>query len=312
MDTPYDKSLKTLISMTTKGYEMLYLPLQERLKNWIEQTNSQVAGIESKDTLFANAWQYGINALKIRRGYMLPLDADAETCYREQDIWTYAIFTALVCKQLKLDLGLPSEATMETLLPLASLQWLKMYPIVFKTWQDYLLEKSALKSIFIRIEKEITAAVLMSPISEKSIVQKTELTVSEIKKPDFLTWLKEQATSNEPLFSQGQVLLFHMTEGAFVVMPALLNYFHAHDSLTSVSMKQKDFKKALNTITQQVPWIKTADQKVWHTVVRGEWENRELLKGFLLPTFMVWGENEAQWPPISSEWRLERRLARVD
>lgn len=312
MDTPYDKSLKALISMTTKGYETLYLPLQERLKNWIEQTDSPVGGIEPKNTLFANAWQHGIYALKIRRAYMLPLGADAETCYREQDIWTYAIFTALIFKRLKLDLGLSSETTMETLLPLTGLQWLETYSSIFAMWQDYLSEKSVSESIFKRIEKEITAAVLMSPISEKFIVQKTEPTTSETTTPNFLFWLKQQAASNEQLSYQGQVLLFRMSEGAFVVMPALLNYFYAQQALITVPIEQKAIKKALNTISAQVSWIKTVDQKVWHTIVRGEWENRELLKGFLLPAFMVWGENEAQWPPICSNWRVEKGLEKVN
>jgi hypothetical protein len=90
-----ETKLKPLISVTPTLYETLYAPIHHNLEIWFEKINHTLPA-EAKKTLLEKSWQRAIDALKIRRGYLLPFGSDAETCYREQDHWTYAVFTAML------------------------------------------------------------------------------------------------------------------------------------------------------------------------------------------------------------------------
>ena len=95
------RELKSLISVTPHYYELLYLqPLYA-----FSQLVQQLPHPNKKDQWLLIALERVIAALKLRRGYMLPLGADTESCYSEQDAWTYAIFTAALFQDCWLVLG---------------------------------------------------------------------------------------------------------------------------------------------------------------------------------------------------------------
>ena len=86
------RELKSLISITPHHFKELYLQPIYALASLVQQL-PHPNYLDNPKNFLAIALERTITALKFRRGYMLPLGADTETCYREQDAWTYAIFT---------------------------------------------------------------------------------------------------------------------------------------------------------------------------------------------------------------------------
>ena len=110
--------MKYLVSITKSLYQTLYLDFLKNIQTKIQ------------DDLFFKSFEQALYALKVRRGFVLPIGADAETCYREQEAWTYAIFTAVFLKESDL-------TDFEKLLPQQGLEWLKSYPQLFTNWCNF-------------------------------------------------------------------------------------------------------------------------------------------------------------------------------
>jgi hypothetical protein len=89
--------LKQLVNVTRGDYDTYYYQLLERVAGCMQD----FPYAENKsDTYFNLSIERALIALMLRRGYMLPVGADAETCYQEQEVWTYAIFTAALLKDV--------------------------------------------------------------------------------------------------------------------------------------------------------------------------------------------------------------------
>lgn len=110
--------LKYLTSITKNLYQILYLDFLRNIQTKIQED------------LFFKSFEQALYALKVRRGFVLPLGADAETCYREQEAWTYAIFTAVLLKESNL-------TDFEKLLPQQGLEWFKSHPQLFTDWCNF-------------------------------------------------------------------------------------------------------------------------------------------------------------------------------
>lgn len=79
--------IKQQISVTTEEYEHLFLPLINNVAEFMQQLPAMLT-TNIKDlskTLLSESFTQAINTLKIRRGYMLPIGADTETCYAQQN-----------------------------------------------------------------------------------------------------------------------------------------------------------------------------------------------------------------------------------
>lgn len=87
--------IKQLISVSSHAYVECYLPLILKLANAAQFLPAYETGNYQKEGGFlANALQRTIHALKKRQGFLLPPGGTVEEQYREQDIWTYAIYIA--------------------------------------------------------------------------------------------------------------------------------------------------------------------------------------------------------------------------
>lgn len=144
--------LKNLLSITPEGYETVYMPLFFHLSRWIEK-NAVDLSSKAKANRLHTIWCYSTDALKLRRGYLLPFDSDAETCYREQDVWSYAVFTAALLDSLMKHFHPSVPHLIDAILPASGLAWLKAYASVFKAWNSYLQENDK-KTVFYAIEKQ--------------------------------------------------------------------------------------------------------------------------------------------------------------
>lgn len=146
-------TLKRLLSITPDWYEVFYAPLYPHLKNWIKKNVADLSS-DVKATRVQTIWRYGVDALKIRCGYLLPFGSDAETCYREQEVWSYAVFTAALLDSFMTHFNLSVTDAIEIILPTQGLAWLKAYTSVFNDWHHYLQEKDK-KTAFYTLEKQL-------------------------------------------------------------------------------------------------------------------------------------------------------------
>lgn len=147
------RAIKRLLSITLNGYEMFYAPLYLNLNYWIEKNVPDLSP-DIKTKRLETIWRYGEEALKIRRGYLLPFGSDAETCYREQEIWSYAVFTATLCYRTASHFHPSHPNWDQTVLPPAGLQWLAAYPVIFDSWKAY-LQHADNTTAFYTIEKRL-------------------------------------------------------------------------------------------------------------------------------------------------------------
>ena len=93
--------LKQLTSCTATDYQNLYLALVKNVALFFQTFPVSTKCVNtSLETLLHLALERSIAALKIRRGYMLPIGSETETCYSEQEFWTYAIFSAALLKDV--------------------------------------------------------------------------------------------------------------------------------------------------------------------------------------------------------------------
>ena len=85
---------KQLISSTNEDYGRFYLSAIHTIAESLQQFPKPVVDENKERSLLQWSLKHAIAVLKFRRAYMLPMGADTETCYAEQDVWTYALFTA--------------------------------------------------------------------------------------------------------------------------------------------------------------------------------------------------------------------------
>lgn len=87
--------VKQLVSVTQDEWESYYLATIYRFAEYVQALPDRMfVEYSGHYGLLSHALDRAVAALKLRRGYMLPFGGDTETCYREQDIWTLAIFIA--------------------------------------------------------------------------------------------------------------------------------------------------------------------------------------------------------------------------
>ena len=104
---PHKKTLvdiRSIAGLSSKFWNALYLNTLINLAEYIQELPASESHHHSgRGGLLAHTLETALNALRIRRGKLLPPNSDAETVTKFKDVWTYAVFTAALCH----DLGKP-------------------------------------------------------------------------------------------------------------------------------------------------------------------------------------------------------------
>jgi len=128
-------ALRLLTGVTAADFQSLYVSTLERCRDYLADPSQP-----DNDTLFCTVLAAVITTLKKRQGYLLPVGADSETVFREQEAWTFAVFTAALLTPIPaVDRMLVAKA----LLPRHGFAWLYRHPLLFTDWQQYLQGKSS-------------------------------------------------------------------------------------------------------------------------------------------------------------------------
>ena len=127
----FTNQIKNIVSITQQDYQNLYLNIFDSIDKSLKENNIQFN--------FESVINKIIATLKIRRAYMLPMGSDTETCYQQHDAWTYALFTAVLFKNIAAEINeqKPLEIAKQ-FIPETGLNWLKKYEVIWNEWQSYL------------------------------------------------------------------------------------------------------------------------------------------------------------------------------
>lgn len=154
----YEKTfpeLRNLINVTRTTYQSCYLALLEHVANYFNHKYNPGDDDKKHCDKLKTSFNRVIAVLKFRRGYMLPIGANAETCYQQQDAWTLALFSAA----LVMDCGSDSIH----LIPAATLARLKIFPTLYNQWDDFIKKKTESNNPFQMIIKQAEDALSNSP-----------------------------------------------------------------------------------------------------------------------------------------------------
>ena len=96
--------IRSIVGLSSRFWNALYLNTLNNLSEYIQELPASESHHHSnRGGLLAHTLETALNALRIRRGKLLPPNSDAETVTKYKDVWTYAVFTAALCH----DLGKP-------------------------------------------------------------------------------------------------------------------------------------------------------------------------------------------------------------
>ena len=126
------KDIKSSIAISPNYFFKLYQPVINSALDLFSESSNPTEPSKALKKAFVHA----IACLQLRRGMMLPLYSDTETCYTEQEAWSYALFICALFKD-----KLPDERLVTESVTILGQTWLQSYP---ELHQQFLLYCKAL------------------------------------------------------------------------------------------------------------------------------------------------------------------------
>lgn len=357
------RELNHLISATPSHYLDLYLkPLQAFAGLAQKLPHPHYPDYDKAGGLLLAGIERAIAALKFRRGYMLPLGADTETCYREQDAWTYAIFSAALLQDCWLVLGAfqvtikdPHNNKVDLWQPLAmprmmpehdyrfnvrsleecwrsanplliksilterAFQWLCSYPLLFPSWWNNItgrpLSEDMLHGILQRAE-----SIVFKKNNEKLSEAKSNETPQQQVQTDnqivsiaekLIDHVKQKINQRSLEVNQSGSFIHRVAEGILLIMPnAIESLLSQHPELKNnieISTNESIDEALWKSLTESGQFIKNGAQNTFlHHYFIGRWEDRNIVRGLLLPCEVLFSADEM--PRINDQLHQESIL----
>ncbi len=167
--------IKSLSGLTQNDFEALYVATIDR---WIEFKRKPNEPRSDSDLL--TDFDQVILALKRRQGYLLPLDSDSETAFREREEWTYAVFTASLLQSLDSTIRF---SLAKALLPSSAFAWLHRNKTLFNAWQMYLngdVEHTIFNDLLVEKLDQVKEQAPIAPLKNTVVALPEHITNSEI------------------------------------------------------------------------------------------------------------------------------------
>ena len=257
------QSVWKLVSTTREDFDMLY-----------GATLSQYQSVIRDEEHLNKALQRTLHVLKIRRGFMLPKGRDAETCYQQHSVWTFALFTSSLMLDAYKFLNIPSDKNgdaIQRVLPKHVKKWISEYPNVLETFR--------FDPENIRSSHNVLAEIIYQAQKRKSKSKQVVGTLSDA----FITWLNDELIQKHISVNDDTGYLHHVENGVLVVMPRAYNEYISRNAEAAKSYLQanQSFEHFIELIGKDSSFIKSHNGLL-HDYYRGDWSSRDVIRGVLV------------------------------
>lgn len=281
------KSLSILTCVTKNDFELLYVEAVNKFSEYIQAENPSY-----KTELFIENLNTVINALKRRRGFLLPVGSDSESSFREREEWTYAVFSASLLQMLE-----PSRRLNAALqiLPKSAMTWLQRNRRLYELWVNYLQEGEI--NIFTEVigggnkikttileNKTETAVEKYDPAKNK--INK-EISVKTDKPSDtaFWEWLKQGVVSQQLSINEDNSIVHGTGKGVLICMPQAIEVFCSQVQMSEIPIKQRI--ALANAVKKNPLLVRTAKGSRTFFYCLGKWDARKIVSGVIAPSSML-------------------------
>jgi len=329
---------KTLVSVTQNDFAKLY---QHVIDNYVRFVGDAVSQHHFINDIPVALWELGFElstiSLKLRQGYLLPSGEYIENSHREQEAWTYAVFTSALFQYLYeipcqlLGIGHETNNSVlavgfaKALMPIEGFQWIYSNKNLFSHWIESLCNSEAENIITEIIKKAETFLPYTRRVSidnkpnqkNMSVSQNVEAndTLKELPKSrgeknlnadDFFKWLIAELRNNNLSINQRNSVVHRVSEGIFIVMPETVKKFIDTQFDDSEIEKKACAKKAYqlsNAIKHHEALIRNTPTSKTFLYYWGTWNTRETVSGVVVPWDFIYDENNK--PTINPELHFD-------
>ena len=315
------RELKSLVSCTPDEYQKFYIKPLEIYEKQLNKL-SYLISFEKRSEFFQNTLENIIACLKLRRGYMLPVGADAEACYKEQEIWTYAVFSSALIEN-------SGPLLMEQLLEADALKLLLKFPTIFENYWNCIShheeknitnKNNALVQILNEVrkikknkfKKEKKLKIDSESESNAKFIEDSTLNLSsENLSNKLIDSLKISFNQKSIEINQSDSFVHHISEGILLGIPKIINWLVALKPDLKKQFYFKDsenFQDAIfNELIKSNIFIKNKQQDTYlHQYYIGRWEERQIIQGVIVPPELLFSPENL--PLINSQLTLEPSL----
>lgn len=278
MKTKFDnkiKIIKQLTSETEENFNKLYLSSVRLFSNYC---------LDDKKIL--HALDRIIVALKLRRGCMLPPNSDAETCYREQDVWTLAVFLVALLHDLRSTLLEMSLGT--KLIPQECIDFLyefknSVFTAFTKCFRNS--EDNPIIKIVDRAEN-----IVNKQLGKKGRQASSDLKSIEVKSinicDEFISWLKLTISEQKFSVNDQNSIVHRVSEGLFLIMPEILDVFLAANRPAKKFLVAANSQNCATYFLNQIPkkglFVRHQNGSFVHEYYNGNWDATSYISGLLI------------------------------
>lgn len=269
--------IKQLISETEDGFVKFYLKSIELFSNY-KQDDKQIL----------HALDRAIVALKLRQGCMLPLNSDAETCYREQDAWTLAVFLVALLNNLRseflemnLGMKLISQDCMDFLYEFKHSVFGE-FAKCFRNNENH--ENNPIDRIISRAEN-----IVNIQLNKKRKQTNIQLKTGDIKSDniygEFIAWIKLGISQQKFSINKKNSIVHRVTDGLFLVTPEIVQIFFKTNNFGEFLINvgyQDRVKDFLDQIPKKGLFIRHQNGSFIHEYYNGNWDATNYIAGLLI------------------------------
>ena len=202
-----------LVSLTREDFEKIYVATLEAFKSLI-----------ADDELYRRGHTIAVRSLMVRRAYMLPVGTDAETCYREQEVWTYAVFVCALFLEVWAKLNAEDQSNFETIMsviPAHCRAWLERHNEVISQMQfDPSKVDSRVNTIaeIISVAKPVPSTHAKEKVVKDASVDDVEQAIDEHKtlSKTLIDWLEDRTEAKELSVNEKGSFVFRVEQGVFL------------------------------------------------------------------------------------------------
>lgn len=272
--------IERLTCETKENFSKLYI---QSIKLFIKYHNNNV----NKAVL--RVFNRSIVALKLRQGSMLPPNSDAETCYREQHIWTLAIFLVALLyderdKVIKNNLA-------PRLIPGECIDALHEITSVFDVFAECF--RGAEDNVIINIVRRAKTIVAKQTSRKKRRAGDKDRPISVLKTKkvdvysEFISWLKTGIGREKFDINTRTAVIYRVTEGLFLVMPAIVQSFLREKHFIREFLINADYRDLVTGFLDQIAkknlFIRNTKTGLYlHEYYSGNWDAENYVTGLLL------------------------------